>query len=110
MRRVLPHFWVMLGFWGALVVGLSSVITGGVVGILNYSSVKSEFDPAVLVQAGITILIGFFLTQQIAIGLSERRGERDLVTDHIKATMEHLDKVEELLEGTSPTQATLQTP
>src|SRR5687768_17315827 len=104
MRRVVPHLWVALGF------GILLIVAGSAVGILKYSTVKSEFDPAVLVQVGITILIGFFLTQQIAMRLSERRGERDLVTDHIKTTMEHLDKVAELLEGDSPTQAALQTP
>lgn len=48
---------------------------------------KRELDPLALVQAGLTLLVGFYLTQYLSLRNSERKVEKDVVIQQVRESL-----------------------
>lgn len=65
-------------------------------------SIKKEVDPLGLAQAGLTLLVGFFVTQVLTRRTGEKKFERELLGKHADAVVEASRDLEELVDAIVP--------
>src|SRR5262245_44434084 len=82
--------------------GVGLILAGGT--ILSCTAnigVKKELDPMALVQLGVTLLVGFFLSQYVTQRVAERKAEKEIVVSQAREALGSLRDVFDAFEDSN---------